>query len=73
MGTRHRLEGLLLNSNRGLVLKMDDGGVWALDTGRHAARRLRSSRDSPLNKLLILLQPPPPPPPGKSVKGGFGG
>lgn len=36
MGTRHRLEGMLLNSNRGLVLQMDDGGVWAIDYDRHA-------------------------------------
>jgi hypothetical protein len=32
IGTRYRLEGLLLTSERGLVLQMDDGGVWALDT-----------------------------------------
>lgn len=38
MGTRHRLEGLLLNSKRGLVLQMDDGGVWALDHDRHATK-----------------------------------
>lgn len=38
MGTRHRLEGLLLNSKRGLVLQIDDGGVWALDHDRHAAK-----------------------------------
>lgn len=31
IGTRYRLEGLLLTSDRGLVLKIDDGGVWALD------------------------------------------
>lgn len=31
IGARHRLEGLLLNSKRGLVLQIDDGGVWALD------------------------------------------
>jgi hypothetical protein len=31
-GTRYRLEGLLLDSRRGPVLQMDDGGVWALDT-----------------------------------------
>lgn len=38
MGTRHRLEGLLLNSKRGLVLQIDDGGVWALDHDRHAVK-----------------------------------
>ena len=38
IGTRHRLEGLLLNSKRGLVLQMDDGGVWALDHDRSAAK-----------------------------------
>jgi hypothetical protein len=31
IGTRYRLEGLLLTSDRGLVLQIDDGGVWALD------------------------------------------
>ena len=31
-GARYRLEGLLLDSSRGPVLQMDDGGVWALDT-----------------------------------------
>lgn len=38
MGTRHRLEGLLLDSKRGLVLQVDDGGVWALRHDRHAAK-----------------------------------
>ena len=38
MGSRHRLEGLLLNSKRGLVLKIDDGGVWALDQDRRASK-----------------------------------
>lgn len=38
MGTRHRLEGLLLNSKRGLVLQVDDGGGWALDHDRHAIK-----------------------------------
>ena len=37
-GTRHRIEGLLLNSKRGLVLQVDDGGVWALDHDPHAAQ-----------------------------------
>lgn len=30
IGTRYRLEGLLLTSKRGLILHIDDGGVWAL-------------------------------------------
>lgn len=30
-GARYRLEGLLLDSRRGPVLQMEDGGVWALD------------------------------------------
>lgn len=38
MGSRHRLEGLLLNSQRGLVLRMDNGGVWALDHDRNATK-----------------------------------
>lgn len=44
IGTRYRLEGSLLTSERGLVLQIDDGGVWALDTdpgaGSHAGRRV---------------------------------
>lgn len=38
IGTRYRLEGLLLESRRGLVLQIDDGGVWALaaDPGMEA-------------------------------------
>ena len=44
IGTRYRLEGLLLTSDRGLLLQIDDGGVWALDTDpgadRHAGRRV---------------------------------
>lgn len=27
-----------MNSKRGLVLQIDDGGVWALDHNRHAAK-----------------------------------
>lgn len=38
IGARHRLEGLLLNSKRGLVLQVDNGGVWALDHDRDAAK-----------------------------------
>ena len=43
IGTRYRLEGLLLPSERGLVLQIDDGGVWALDTdpGAHSQARRR--------------------------------
>lgn len=37
-GTRHRLNGLLLTSPRGLVLRVDDGGLWALDAPRKADR-----------------------------------
>lgn len=36
MGTRHRLTGLLLQSPRGYLLRMDDGGTWALDLNRSA-------------------------------------
>jgi hypothetical protein len=38
MESRHRLEGLLLNSKRGLMLQMDDGGVWALDHDRAVSK-----------------------------------
>ncbi|MDP9412522.1 MAG: DUF5818 domain-containing protein [Pseudomonadota bacterium] len=38
IGTRHRLKGLLLDRRRGLVLQVDDGGVWALDTEPEANR-----------------------------------
>ena len=31
MGTRHRVTGVLLEARRGLVLKMDGGGIYALD------------------------------------------
>jgi hypothetical protein len=31
MGSRHRLSGLLKDSARGLILELDDGGVYALD------------------------------------------
>jgi hypothetical protein len=43
MGTRHRLTGLLLESARGLILELDDGGVYALDTD-HKARKLLGHR-----------------------------
>lgn len=36
IGTRYRLAGLLLTSARGLVLQMNDGGVWALDIDSRA-------------------------------------
>lgn len=39
-GARYRLEGLLLDSRRGPVLQMDDGGVWALDTDADASLML---------------------------------
>lgn len=38
MGSRHRLTGLFLNSPRGPVLQVDDGGTWALDVSRRAAK-----------------------------------
>ncbi len=38
MGIRNRLQGLLLNSRRGLVLQENDGGVWALDHDQHATK-----------------------------------
>lgn len=40
MGTRHRLTGRLMKSARGLVLEMDDGGVYALDVDRDVRQLL---------------------------------
>jgi hypothetical protein len=40
IGTRYRLEGLLESSARGLVLRIDDGGIWALDTDASAERHV---------------------------------
>lgn len=44
IGTRYRLEGLMLIAERGAVLQMDDSGVWALDIFPeqriHAGRRV---------------------------------
>lgn len=40
IGDRHRLTGLLLDSRRGPVLHIDDGGVWALDIDRKARKYL---------------------------------
>ncbi|WP_447726023.1 DUF5818 domain-containing protein [Sphingomonas koreensis] len=40
MGTRHRLTGRLLESRRGLILEVDDGGSFALDTMRSARKFL---------------------------------
>jgi hypothetical protein len=31
IGTRYRLEGMLLLAERGPILQVDDGGVWALE------------------------------------------
>ena len=31
IGSRYRLEGQLSNAPRGLLVQVDDGGVWALD------------------------------------------
>jgi hypothetical protein len=39
-GARYRLEGVLLDSRRGPVLQMDDGGVWALETDADASLML---------------------------------
>lgn len=36
LGNRRRLPGMLLNSARGPVLQMDDGGVYALDLDQSA-------------------------------------
>lgn len=36
MGSRYRVTGLLLNSARGLIIEVDGGGVYALDTDRRA-------------------------------------
>lgn len=40
MGSRHRETGLLLDSRRGLVLQVDGGGEWALDSGGKGRRLL---------------------------------
>jgi hypothetical protein len=40
MGTRHRLTGLLLSSARGIILRLDDGGVYALDAASSAEELL---------------------------------
>jgi hypothetical protein len=34
MGSRHRIAGCLRKSIRGLVLEVDDGGIYALDVDR---------------------------------------
>jgi len=36
MDSRHRRTGQLARSARGLILRMDDGGVYALDAERKA-------------------------------------
>lgn len=38
LGSHHRLEGLLLRSMRGLLLHIDDGGVWTIDHDSRAAK-----------------------------------
>ena len=43
IGSRHRVTGLLLEVRRGLVLELDDGGVYALDA-EPAARELLGRR-----------------------------
>lgn len=40
MGTRHRVTGLLKDSRRGLILEVDGGGVFALDTEPSARKFL---------------------------------
>jgi Protein of unknown function (DUF5818) len=40
IGSHHRLEGLLMTSARGLVLSLENGGVWALDTDADAKKLL---------------------------------
>lgn len=42
LGSRHRVTGLLLRSQRGLVLQVDAGGVWALDADRSVAQHVGS-------------------------------
>lgn len=39
-GTRHRLTGRLMDSRRGLMFQMDDGGEFALDADRSARKFL---------------------------------
>ena len=39
-GTHHRLTGRLMETQRGLVLEMDDGGSFELDTNRSARKLL---------------------------------
>ena len=36
IGSRHRLEGQLVKATRGLLVRVDDGGVWALDADSKA-------------------------------------
>lgn len=43
LGTVHRLSGLLLRGDGGLVLHVDDGGCWRLCADR-GAKRLVGSR-----------------------------
>lgn len=40
MGTRHEVEGLLLEEHGGLVLDVRDGGTWRLEAGWRARRLL---------------------------------
>ena len=37
MGSRHRVTGLLKTSPRGVLLEVEDGGVFVLDTDRDTA------------------------------------
>lgn len=40
MGSRHRVTGRLMQARRGLVLEVEDGGIYALDMDRAAAELL---------------------------------
>lgn len=36
LGSRQRLKGQLITASRGLIVRIDDGGVWALDADAEA-------------------------------------
>ena len=52
IGTKHRLEGLLLNSKRGLVPQIYNSGVWALDRDRHPSMKAAIPREYDMICLL---------------------
>ena len=37
-GTRYRIDGILMTARRGFVLRVDDGGEWALDVDGRALK-----------------------------------